>query len=416
MTKSDNNSPEKVLSVSDRGDNTQLRYRYQAGYAALLSLGLLDSPSEFDEIFCEHHEDTLVKLDGDKFAGIQVKTKEAGKDPFKSDDEKIIKTIKRFIEHYVNFPGYFLRFVIATNHGFWDAEKKNTKNLHYMLDLVKEYKNNLTKRKHRGLTRYIRLLVDRVNSASQVNTLVTEGQVLDVLCLIELQEDLPKFEDLELRVVYSIQQHYDTGDAGYDDLLRAAKALIQKIFESSSLEHLTAKQAYFALCENPTQQQVDAIIDGKRITRRIVDSILSTNLSPRVLLRTTNSISISDLPSGMGRLELKLATGKISVENITLAKDQKYSAEYLFAQWFSKYGSEKADKHYNHVSSIVRNECAEAYDSTYKSNYPFGTAMLIETRKRLRARFNNDPAHFLGCQYEPLLGTAGILTETCDVW
>ena len=416
MTASDHLSPEDVLSTNDRGDDTQLRYRYQAGYAALLSLGLLDSPPEFEEIFCEHHEDTLVKQSKGEFIGIQVKTKEAGKDPFKSDNEEMLTTIKRFVEHYVNFPGYYVRFVIATNHGFWDTEKDNTKNLRYLLDLAKENKRDPSKRKHRGLAHYIREISERVNSSGQTPILVTEEQVLEVLCLIQLQDDLPKFEDLDLRIANSIKQHYAIGDAGYDDLIFAAKSLIQKMFESGSLAHLSSKQAYFALCENPAQAYIDATVDGKRVTPNTVKSILSTNLTSRILLKTTNNISISDLPGGIGRLERKMAAGNISVENISVTKDHKYSAEYLFAQWLSKYGTRKADQQYNHVSSIVRNECAEAFDTTYTESEPFGTLMLIEARKRLRERYNNNPSQFLGCQYEHLLGTAGILTEICDIW
>jgi len=128
-----------------------LRYRYQAGYAALVSLGLLDDPPEYEEVFCEHHEDTLIKQSGDKFVGIQVKTREIGQEPFKSNDEQIINTIKRFVEQFVNFPGYYVRFVIATNHGFWANKKDNTKNLHHMLEVAKQSKSSPMVRLHREL-------------------------------------------------------------------------------------------------------------------------------------------------------------------------------------------------------------------------------------------------------------------------
>lgn len=409
------NSPENTLSTNDPGDDTQMRYRYQAGYAALVSLGLLDESLEYEEVFCEHHEDTLIKH-GNQFIGVQVKTKETGKEPFKSNDNQITNTIKRFVEQYVNFPNFYVRFVIATNYGFWAQDKDNTKNLYKMLEVAKEAKRNPISKKHRELKSYIRIISDLVNAGGEVSTIVTEEQVLDVLCIIELQENLPKFEDLESRVARSIQQHYDIGDAGFTDLLLAAKALINKTFEAASLEYLSPKQAYFALCNNPLKERTNGIIDGKRIDREIVETILSANLSFHVLLRSTRKISISELPAGMDILEIKMAKGDISVENINLLKDQKFSSEYLLAQWLGKHGSQKAEKQFTHVSSIVRSECAEARDISMNGSQAYGTKMLIEVRKRLRERYSYDPGLFLGCQYEHLLGMAGILTEMCEIW
>ncbi len=409
-------SPENTLSTNDPGDDTQMRYRYQAGYAALISLGLLDEFPEYEEVFCEHHEDTLIKVRGNQFIGVQVKTKETGKEPFKSDDAQITNTIKRFVEQYANFPNYYARFVIATNYGFWTHEKDNTKNLYKMLELAKEAKSNPLSRKHQELKKYLQLICNLVNKAGQVLTEVNEEVVLDVLCIIELQEDLPKFEDLESRIARSIQQHFDIADAGYTDLLLAAKALINKTFEAASLEYLSPKQAYFALCNNPTKERTTGIIDGKRIDREIVETILSANLSFHVLLRSTRKISITELPKGINVLEVKMAKGDISVENINLLKDQKYSTEYLFAQWLGKYGSRKAEQQFTHISSIVRSEYAEARDVSINESQSYGTKMLVEIRKRLRERYFNDSSQFLGCQYEHLLGMAGILTEMCEVW
>ena len=65
----------------------------------MLSLSsLLDDEAETEEVYCEHHEDVLVKKRGGRFHGVQIKTRfdEAG--PHKSTDEEIAGSIKRFIE------------------------------------------------------------------------------------------------------------------------------------------------------------------------------------------------------------------------------------------------------------------------------------------------------------------------------
>lgn len=52
-------SPEHVLSIKDKGDDTQNRFRYQNACACFISLNLLTEESYFTEVFCEHHEDIL---------------------------------------------------------------------------------------------------------------------------------------------------------------------------------------------------------------------------------------------------------------------------------------------------------------------------------------------------------------------
>ena len=409
-------SPENTLAKNDPGDDVQKRFRYQAGYAALISLSLLDVPQEYEEIFCEHHEDTLIRKSGNKFIGVQVKTRESGREPFKSDDTQILNTIKRFVEHNINFPGYFEKFVIATDYSFWADNKNRTTNLYKMIEVAEEARQDSQIRMHRELKRYVKKICDMINSENSINITATEKDVLDVLCMIELQEDLPKFNDLELRIAKSIQDHYDIGNAEFSDLLSAAKDLINQIQEASSLTHISTKKAYFSLCDNPQQELVDEIITGKRISKTIVETILSKNLSSKTILKSIKDNPISELPKGMNILEFKMARGNISVENINMMKDQKYSTEYLLAQWLSKYNSKKAENQFTHIQSIVKNECLEAYDMLDIKSQPNGTKMLIEVRKRLRERYSNAANLFFDCQYEHLLGIAGILTEMCDIW
>jgi hypothetical protein len=51
---------EQVLSLTDPGDDMQRRLRYQASYGALLCLNLI-ADNDLSEVFCEHHEDFLIK-------------------------------------------------------------------------------------------------------------------------------------------------------------------------------------------------------------------------------------------------------------------------------------------------------------------------------------------------------------------
>ena len=115
-------------------------------------------------------------------------------------------------------------------------------------------------------------------------------------------------------------------------------------------------------------------------------------------------------------MELKMSAGGISIEAIQLAKDHKYSAEALLAGWLYKYEARTATERYEHLSTIVKTECQEAYDKYCHEGDSFGKKMLEDVRKRLRVRHENDRKHLFDCMYEHLLGIAGIETEKCPVW
>lgn len=414
MTKNVRIRPDNTLSATDPGDDTLRRYRYQAVYAAIISLDLFDEESEFEEIFCEQHEDILVKKKDGTFIGIQVKTRAPGRELFKSNDESVIRSLKRFVELSIEYPNHFSHFVLATNYAFW-SEKKNSSNLRHLLRLAKKAVETSSKQLTRPLPGYIKKLIKKIDLDPNVS--VTSDMILNVLSQVELQDDLPKFDDVESRLaMHQIPSFYDVGEAGYDDLLRAAKALINRMFEAAALQHVSAKQMYFALCLNPTEAQTDAIIDGKRIRKQNVEDILTESLFEHTLLSTKNKIEVADLPLGITKLALKMAAGKVSARNIRRIIDFKYSAENLINSWIYKYSPRKANRYYEQLMLIVGNECEEVYDLVQTEHKPFGKEMLNEVRQRLRRRLANDPHLFFGCEYEHLLGIVAILTEQCEVW
>ena len=104
-------------------------------------------------------------------------------------------------------------------------------------------------------------------------------------------------------------------------------------------------------------------------------------------MRTNQPITIDDLPSGMSTLDLKMTAGGISIENISLAKDLKASTEYLLTQWLYKKGKSATDARYQHLRTLTRSECQEAYDRNQSDVSLFGPPMLNDVRGRLR------PAH-----------------------
>jgi len=119
----------------------------------------------------------------------------------------------------------------------------------------------------------------------------------------------------------------------------------------------------------------------------------------------------------MRAMQLKMAKGGVSIQNIDLAKDLKFSAERLLAGWIHKYGSGEANKRHQHLSLVIRNECQEAHDLSKTDDELFGEKMLNEVRKRLRERYQHEiSSQYNDCVYEHLLGIAAMLTEECKIW
>ncbi|MFX0136415.1 MAG: hypothetical protein ACFFDN_22425, partial [Candidatus Hodarchaeota archaeon] len=125
---------------------------------------------------------------------------------------------------------------------------------------------------------------------------------------------------------------------------------------------------------------------------------------------------LSSFPLGTKKLELKMDAGGISYDNIRLQKDNKFSAENHFVTWVYKENVNKAEKKYNQIQLIIRNESQEVYDENFDDNELFGIKMLIDLRKRLRIRYNSEKSSFFDCKYEHLLGMTAILTEECKIW
>lgn len=399
-------SPEKVLNHLDKGDETQRRYRYQAAYAAVLSLNLLNDESEFEEIFLEHHEDILVKMKDTTFVGIQVKTREVKLGPFKFGENEIMDSLKHFVTTEKQFPGKFRKYVICSNCGFWQKEKDAT-NLVYCLNVLKQNAGNES---------VSDIALSKKIAKLSSETACESNFVLSVLRKVETQ-DWTDMDRYEATLAKAIANETGNTDQSFDVLNKAADSLINTMLRQSSLPHDSPKTAYFALLENPSAEQIGSIIQEKRITKEIVQRIITNSLQTKMAMQTLKTVEVSDLPKGMQIMELKMAKGGISAQNIDNAKDLKYSAETLLATWMHKYGSEEEEKRYQYLSVIVRNECQEAHDLAEQGSSTFGTRMLIEARKRLRSRHLEEIRHQCNdCAYEHLVGIASILTEECKIW
>ncbi len=173
------------MALGDPGDDTGRRFRYQYTYAAVLACGSLDDTTSIEEVFCEHHEDILVKRKSGRYLGVQVKTRDAGGELWKTFDEDILGALAKFVRNDASFPGQFEGFTLATNHQFFTV-RDNGNNLPYVLGLAR----STTLPPSRGpLAKLVRKLASL--------TARTRLEILATLQRTQADHDLPKFHDCE---------------------------------------------------------------------------------------------------------------------------------------------------------------------------------------------------------------------------
>jgi hypothetical protein len=402
-----NLDPASILSTVDHGDDMQMRLRYQATYAALVALALLIDSTEIVELYCEHHEDVLLRKGNGKFQGCQVKTRLARIGPFKADDEQIRSALSRFVALDLQFPDHFESFVIATNVGFWQGAK-NGKSLPFLIELAQGCDAKAPK-----ASREIHKFVSALSSEHKCKA----QAVWHALGKVLLQPELPQFHDIEKQLAVRIGEVLRQTHRRFDELLRAAKALVQLMTDASSKSSSSPLIGYFVFVTKPESAEEAVVIEAKRISKERFLKSLVANFDDSVLLSSGNRVDVRTLPTGMTTIEKKMAAGGVATNEINLAKDFKFSMDRLLQEWMYKYGDDEAARRYDHLQLIVKEDCFEASAQT-KAAGPYGTAMLGRVRANLRTSTANQGAKLaaLGISYNHLLGVAGILTEDCTVW
>ena len=401
------NPPDKKLNSSDKGAETLKRFRYQITYSAILSLSLIDDNSNTQEIFCEHHEDVLIKLTNGKFVGVQVKTKDLDLGPFHTSDPEIEKTIVRFVKLDSEFENKFSFLTIVSNTGFY-CTAKTFKNLSYLIDLAKNNKNDeLLKNRSKSKT-----WIKKISKEAKCD----ERKVISVLSKIVLKGKKAGLDYITSDLRERLDKIYKLCNQTFGVLNSISEGLIQKHFNASSLLNKHQVTESFLSSTTPKDGEIKRILDSKVIRPDDIWGIINKFLEEPISLFLKDCPDLNSFPIGTKKLELKMDAGGISYDNIKLQKDNKFSAENHFVSWVYKDNTNKAEGKYNQIQLIIRNECQEAHDEYFEESELFGTKMLIDTRKRLKNRYSSEKGSFFDCKYEHLMGMAAILTEECTVW
>jgi hypothetical protein len=396
------------VSVSgDGGDETGRRFSYQYAYAACLACAVLLEDEDVLEVFCEHHEDVLVKRRSGKLKGIQVKTRQLGSDPWKSGDEAILAAVAKFVRTDMDYPGQFSEFEVATNHQFF-AARENGSNLLYLLTLAAAAAS--ASATNGILHKYIGKLAKQVGC--------TEGEVLATLKKTQCNHDLPKLRDIHKCLCDGIRtSHTPSNDCTYEQLARLADALAAEATRASTLHHEQALPIYLGALTSKVAVETAAAVNGKRLTRERIDGVLrDARGSSGTLLVPEHGGSPLPLPRHQSVLAEKLTAGGLSVTTQHAARDWWSAALGQQLEWNNKLGEERALQRYRHLKTLVQSEAAGAYEESKKESGPFGFEMLTALRRRFGERRAGGDTPLFNSADEQLLGRAAMLTEECKVW
>ena len=393
-----------TIATDDPGDETARRYRYQWTYAAIACCLLLDDTQDANEIFCEHHEDVLVKhLDG-RFSGVQIKTRASNQDIWKANDEALIAAFERFAQLEAAFPGQFKAFHFLTNHPLHSAG--NGRDICHLLAKIREALTCA------GIADGV---VGRFVGRIAKEAGCTEDVAFTALSKSHASDDLPKLADIEARLVSTLIPLWNPAEVcSHAAVVRAAHELIRDCGNASSLAHDGLLPAYLPLLQDDVE--VTARIDVKRFVRSRVLAALDRGMNQTAALDGDPDTCPAPGVGTLALLEAKLNAGGFSAVSLNSAADLRDKADYLGIVWTKKLGREQGLQRYGHIRSLVLRDAADAYEATKRVDAPFGVAMLNDLRDRLRKRRVESTRSLHDCSNEHLEGFAFSLTSDCKVF
>jgi hypothetical protein len=393
-------APDRVLSEDDPGDETARRYRFQWIWAAITCCNLFDDTQQIVEVFCEHHEDILLKYHDGTFTGQQVKTRESDQPLWKAGDEQIKASLAQFVRLNRDFPGYFRSFHLLTSHPFHTAKNAQCLNFNLTQIAITNTLDDLPP----GVKKWLHSIANLA--------LAADTDAFEALKKTRATDSLPKLQDSMMRLMEALTGCWTTaGECSHVALRRSAQALVDECARASALEHLELLPAYI-LPFQTDDSRVEAAIRGKRITVEHVRAVLQDGLTTVSVLAGTNQVE-----PGIGSTELlqkKLDAGGFSAVSRNSAEDLRDKADYLGIVWTKRFGKDRGLERYNHIRSVALSDASRSFEAT-KSGVPyFGPAMREDLRGRFKERRANGEQLF-DCTDEHLEGIAYSLTSQCQI-
>jgi hypothetical protein len=364
---------------------------------------LLDKTQDVAEVFCEHHEDVLIKHGNGTFSGLQIKTRASDQEAWKTGDEAVRASCVRFAKLEAAFPGQFRAFRFLTNHILHSAQ--NGQGIGYVLQAIRA-------------TASVSELPNPV--ASFVSRVAKEAGCSEAVAFAALgktyaDDNLPKLADIESRLVSTLTGVWiRAADCSYASVGRAGRHLASECGRASSLAHHDVLPAYLPATDDPVGAELAARLNGKRINKPRLLDLLDLGLNQTATLDSDPETCAQPGVGASDLLSKKLDAGGFSAVSRNSAFDLRDKADYLGIVWTKKHGRMSGLQRYGHVRSLVLSDAARAFEATKNEELRFGIEMLSELRSRFQHR-RAEGSQLYECSDEHLEGFAYSLTSECKV-
>lgn len=363
---------------------------------------LLDDTMGVEEVFCEHHEDVLLKHTDGSFTGQQVKTRDDKQPPWKARDPAVLAAFARFARLESEYPGKFRCFCFLTNHPLQSSQ--NGQDLCHILHAINDA-TSITDLKP-NLAQWVKRIAQEAGVSEKVAFAAMSKSVADA--------SLPKLRDAFMRLIDSIVACWPPASERSHALVKkAAQALIDECTRASSLDHEQILPAYMVVAA-AHDAKIAARINGKRINLARVLSVLEQGCDSAATLTGDLELSVEPGDGSTELLQKKLDAGGFSIVSRISGEDLRDKADYLAIAWTKKYGQEDGLRRYDHILSTVQSDAGRAFDATQTKADGFGPEM----REDLRLRFSDRRAagyQLYDCTDEHLEGFAFSLTAQCKI-
>ncbi len=388
--------------MSDPGDVTASRYRFQWAWSAIVACVLFDDTQDTLEVFCEQLEDVLLKHRDGTFTGHQVKTRDSNQPVWKANEQQVVASCARFVQHEADHPGHFRCFRFVTNHPLHTAANAQC------------LKHNLAKIAVAPTLADLPAPVAKWLCAVANKAGQSETTAFQAMKKTTATDELPKTADCLMRLIDALSNCWDgAAEASHSRVRSAALALIDECGRAASLGHEQLLPAYLAATHQP-EASIAARINGKRLTAERVAAVLRAGLDSTAPLTGQPNTHVAPGQGSTDLLKKKLDAGGFSLVSLNSAEDLRDKAEYQGIAWMNKLGQSKGLERYNHIRSIALSDAARAFEETKNDAKPFGPAMRESLRKRFIARRSASERLF-DCSDEHLEGFAYALTAQCKV-
>lgn len=403
MDKPFQSAPDTTLGSVDPGDETARRFRYQWTYAAIVCCQLLDDIEDAEEVFCEHHEDVLIKHTDQTFSALQVKTRSFGQELWRATDRAVKRSCARFAQLEASFPGEFRNFHFLTNYPL--RKGNNTQDLCKILATIGQA--NASDQLPASVLRFVRQVACEAKCDEKV--------AFAALSKTNASDDLPELRYAETSLVQALTEVWPRADdCSFASVRKAAQALINECGQASSLAHEQSLPQYLAATTNPEKTALDARIAGKRIDSSRLTAILEDAVDSTAQLFVDPEFCTEPGTGQTTLLMKKLDAGGFSAVSRHSAKDLRDKADYLGRCWTLRHGRESGLQRYEHVRSLVLSDAADAYEAAQRMGRVSGPQMLAYLRSKFKERRENN-GQLYDCSDEHLAGFAYSLTSQCKI-